>query len=234
LLADHQYAVTARCELNCTDLELVLENETGSTLAEDRRASSAPEITLQPVQPVTATLAVRMIGCAVSCRYKVHIYSKRIVDSSTIAMDDSAKVSLARAWIGELISSSQFLDAYAFVDSVPGLSQETKDGERERIVVACENGNRGRRQVLLPPFPCPQGSAAAQPFAFDDSARTVLGRATQLSGTGEGFEIISELRGLAQSEQVSAGLRERLRLAAQDLSKQCRGAQLLDSSIICP
>jgi serine/threonine-protein kinase len=70
--------------------------------------------------------------------------------------------------------------------------------------------------------------------SLDAEARAALGRATQLSGSADGFDIIITLRDLAQSPQVTGSLRERLRTAAQDLSRQCRGAQLLDPSIQCP
>ncbi len=131
--------------------------------------------------------------------------------------------------IGETQVDPSLIGEERSVQEQPVSVKQVKPGPGDVGDVPIINDAGDDRTPPAPPAPAP-----VAPFVSDDEARSVLGRATQVSGSGGGFELIGSLRALSQSSQVSPNLRDRLRVAAQDLSKQCEGAQLLDPSIRCP
>ena len=153
----HEYVFTARCEKNCADLDLVLENGAGVALAEDRGVSSTPEISYDPISGTDAYLFVRMIGCrSTACRYTVHLYDKgpATLPESTL-VDNPDVVLRLRAAIDTLIIDGQFLEARALVDTIQGLSEWLINAERQRVFDACFKENSVRSEAGLAPVMCP-------------------------------------------------------------------------------
>lgn len=68
----------------------------------------------------------------------------------------------------------------------------------------------------------------------DGQAQELLGQALRISGTGEGFELILDLRWLSESAEVSPELRRRLSIAANQLRNQCESLKMLNPAVVCP
>jgi hypothetical protein len=94
LYAGYEYAVVARCDQNCADLDLYMEDESGANIAADNAVDAAPELAWRTARNSGAVLNVYMADCSEPmCAYKVRVYRRPLSSSAVVAGDDPLAVS---------------------------------------------------------------------------------------------------------------------------------------------
>ena len=75
--ADSQYVIQAVCDTDCSDLDLVLLNETGVEVDSDVLDDDHPSLTVNPTRSGNYLIRVAMLACAAEpCAFAVGIYSQ--------------------------------------------------------------------------------------------------------------------------------------------------------------
>lgn len=71
-----EYVVMAFCDARCSDLDLVLSDESGEEVDSDRALDDYPVLTVDG-QSGTFVLSVQMATCSGQCHYGVQVFRKR-------------------------------------------------------------------------------------------------------------------------------------------------------------
>jgi hypothetical protein len=75
--AGYEYRVVGVCDQDCNDLDLILFDPNGATVAEDTSTDDHPLLTLQPAMTGNYTVEVRMYHCAIApCYYALALYGR--------------------------------------------------------------------------------------------------------------------------------------------------------------
>jgi hypothetical protein len=76
LRARVRYVLTAACDEDCADIDLVLRNRFGQIIAADTDPDYSPVITVTPTETATFSLRAVMVSCSANpCAYGIGVFS---------------------------------------------------------------------------------------------------------------------------------------------------------------
>jgi hypothetical protein len=75
--AGKEYVILGVCDVDCSDLDLILRDRSGAVVDSDFEVDDVPIVTVTPSRTGTYTVEVRMASCsAAPCRYGVAVYGR--------------------------------------------------------------------------------------------------------------------------------------------------------------